>query len=116
MNQQTTELAKETDPLGHTTAYEYNDAGQLTPSKNALGHTTRYEYNNEGQLYSNHRSTGQENPSAMTLGRLTSVTDPLGHTTSQFMDAIGQVSRVTDPGGQRTIDEYDKDNQTHQVN
>jgi RHS repeat-associated protein len=48
---------------------------------------------------------------AYTAGDLTSVTDPLGRTTSQFIDSAGRVVTVTDPLGHRVRRDYDDRNQ-----
>jgi YD repeat-containing protein len=72
------ELLIATDPLRHKTTYEYNSSGQPTVVKNALEKSTTFSY---------------------TLGDLTSVADPLGRTTKQYVDGLGRVMSITQPGG-----------------
>jgi hypothetical protein len=45
-------------------------------------------------------------------GDLVTITDPLGRTTTRFLDGAGRVVQVTDPLGQRTRYEYDRLNTT----
>ncbi len=107
----TSELTKETDPLGHSTSYEYNSLDELTAKKDALGHTTHYEYNSDGQLSTITNPEGHKTTISYQGGEPASVTDPLGRTTKQFVDSLGRVVATTTPGGQQTITEYNNDNQ-----
>ena len=105
------ELHKETDPLGHSTSYEYNSLHELTAKKDALGHTTHYEYNSDGQPSTITNPEGHKTTITYEGGEPSSVTDPLGRTTKQFVDSLGRVVATTMPGGQQTINEYNNDNQ-----
>jgi RHS repeat-associated protein len=107
----TNELTKETDPLGHSTSYEYNSQGELIAKKDALGHTTHYEYNSEGELTVITNPLGHKTTVTYERGEPSTVTDPLGRTTKQFMDVLGRMVSTTTPGGQQTLNEYNNDNQ-----
>jgi len=106
----TNELIKQTDALNHSTKYEYGTKGELLNETDALGHKTSYEYNTSGQPTVVKNALGKKTTLTYELGDLTAVTDPLGRTTKQFVDALGRVGQVTSPGGQRTIYEYNADN------
>ena len=107
----TTEVTKVTDPLGHATTNEYNSLGELTASKDALGHTTNYEYNGDGQPTIITNPLGKKSTITYENGAPAALTDPLGRTTKQFVDAAGRVLATTLPGSQRTTSEYNNDNQ-----
>jgi RHS repeat-associated protein len=112
---ETNELTKVTDPLGHSTAYEYNGLGELTAATDALGHKTHYEYNASGQPTVITNPLGKKTTITYEFGYPTAVTDPLGRTSKQFVDAVGRTDSSMTPGGQRTLYEYNNDNQLAKI-
>ena len=74
-----------TDPLSHQTTLTYNAAGQPLTVTTPAG-TTQFGYDS---------------------GDLATITDPLGRTSSQFIDAVGRLVRTTNAVGQTTTHEYD---------
>ncbi|PKW10641.1 RHS repeat-associated core domain-containing protein [Streptomyces sp. 1222.5] len=104
-------LSDQTDALGNTTAYEYDElgrlskvtapdhgttslgydtAGNLTSRKDANDHTTRYAYDDSG--------------------RLLKITDPLNRSTSYGYDANGNRTSTTNARGQKLTSSYDARN------
>ncbi|WP_131765752.1 RHS repeat protein [Candidatus Protofrankia californiensis] len=69
----------ETNSLGHTTEYHFNDTMQLQRQVDPLDHVTTYEWD--------------------CYARKLAETDPLGVVTSYKRDACGRVVAVTDPIG-----------------
>ncbi len=129
-------LQTTTDPLGHTTAYDWSEDGvNLTALTDALSQTTRLSYdalNNptivtdtlghvsaydySGTLLT--RSTNALNKSTIYTyttagdspqppGLLKAVSDPLGQTTTYAYNEFGQVVTTTDPSGLVTVFGYD---------
>jgi RHS repeat-associated protein len=107
----TNELTKETDPLGHSTTYEYNSQGDLTARTDALGHTTHFEYNSEGLPTVITNPLGKKTTITYQAGAPATATDPLGRTTSQYVDALGRVTSTITPEKQQTLYGYDADNE-----
>jgi RHS repeat-associated protein len=105
------QLASVTDPLNHSVTYSYDTKGNLTSVKDALDRTWRYTYNKVGQLKTAKDPLDHIWTYAYTAGDLTSVTDPLGRTTSRFVDSAGRVVMVTNALGHRVRREYDGLNQ-----
>jgi RHS repeat-associated protein len=68
-----------TDPLGHTTVYQFNDSYQLVTETDPQGHHTHREWDRHD--------------------RLLSLTDALGHTTRYRYDAAGNRTAVVHPDG-----------------
>ena len=93
-----------TDPLGHTTTYQYDCAEPPDRrSTDPLSHTTTTAYDADGNVISTTDPLGQTTTYAYdALNRQTSVTDPLGHTTTTAYDADGNVISATDPLGHTT--------------
>ncbi len=102
----TANLIEATDPLGHTTEFDYGPKGELLTRIDALENGTSLKYNTDGQPISITNPEAEETTLAYENGDLASVTDPLGRTTGQFIDALGRVRAVTTPGGQRTTFAY----------
>ena len=130
------DLTKVVDPVGHETDYSYDTDGDLTSSTThpsaSQADTTAFAYDVLG------RKTCEASPNATASGtvcpaanqpsaagtmswiydadsEMSSVTDPLGHTTSYVHDAEGNVSQVTDPVGNVTETTYDADNRKTSV-
>lgn len=125
-----------TDGNGNTSTYTYDAAGDQTSASNGLGETTTWTYDSYHDpltmtlpsgleweyTYSDGRlATATENPAGGSLssetatytydsaGDLTSVEDPMGHTTSYAYDGEGDVTSETDSLGNTTSYAYDGD-------
>ena len=96
-----------TDPLGHTTTYRFAATGELTDVTDALGQTVSFEIDPVSGRYHEREGTagcsvcgsgsGDESYEYDDQGRLTKVTDALGHITSFTYPAVGEVPEtVTD--------------------
>ncbi|GAT83587.1 hypothetical protein STXM2123_4288 [Streptomyces sp. F-3] len=118
-----------TDPLGHTTAYTYDENGRLVrvarPDGSELrvirgplglptevvgpdGARTTYGYDEHGNRTAVTDPAGKTtHPAYDDAGRLTSVTDALGNTTRVVCDAAGRIVEVTTPSGATTRTERD---------
>ena len=118
-----------TDPLGHTTTWEYDARHLVTARTDARGNKTRYtwtdreerievilpdgattktEYDDRG------RSTATVDPMGHRtslvfddVDRPTGVTNPLSATTRYAWDVQGNLLSITDPNGNVTRHEYD---------
>jgi YD repeat-containing protein len=71
--------------MGNVTAQTYNLVGQTTSQTDPLGNTAHSSYDS---------------------GDLLRVVDPLGRTTSRFLDSAGRVISVIDPLGKTTTYTY----------
>jgi RHS repeat-associated protein len=111
----TSELTSFTNALGEKWTYHYGEHGELLSETDPLDHKTSYEYNSEGQPTSIENALGKKTKLSYEFGYLTSVTDPLGRTTRQFVNALGRVTSATSPQGQRVVYERDADNQITKV-
>ncbi len=107
----TTEVATVTDPLKHKTTYHYGAHGELISKTDPLGHKTTYEYNAAGQVIAITNALGKTTKLTYEFGDLTAITDPLGRKMSAFIDGLGRTGALIMPGGQRTLHEYNLDNQ-----
>lgn len=100
------QLTSITDPLSHTTTFTRDAVGNVTAITDALSHQTILTYSPQGQPVT------VTTPAGTTVfgydgGDLVSVTDPLGRTTTRFVDGLGRLRRVTSPLGQVTMHTYD---------
>ncbi|AJC60510.1 DUF6531 domain-containing protein [Streptomyces sp. 769] len=120
-------LASVTDELGHTSSYTYDDGNLTTVTRpdgrttratyNALGlpveivevdgATWRHEYDARGNQVRTTDPTGAVTSFAYDHGRLSAVTDALGHTRTVASDPAGLPLAVTDPLGHTTVVERD---------
>jgi RHS repeat-associated protein len=114
-------LTSTTNPLGHTTAYGYDNAGNLIKVTSPLGEVTTYGYDTAGRRTttvdplgnvsggtpSAHRTTTAYNA----LDQVTGVTDPGGHTSATAYDATGNPLTRTDANGHTTSYAYNADNE-----
>ncbi len=85
-----------TDPLGHTTEYQYNELGSLSAVTDANGHTTSWDYDLAGRAVS--KTDPLENTWTYTYnirGLLDTVMDPTGETTRYLYDPRGLTAAVT---------------------
>jgi RHS repeat-associated protein len=108
----TSEVATITDPLLHTTTFDYDTHGNRTKVTDALSHQTVYTYNPGGQVTSIRDPLQHTTTFEYTGPDLTKTTDPLGRVTLRFFDAAGRLLAQTDPLGQTTRFVYDKVNLT----
>jgi RHS repeat-associated protein len=122
-------LQSVTNPLGHTTSYQYDSARRLQVLTNALGNQTVYSYDGAGNLVSVQDAMGRlitntydgmrrlvqqvDATGGVTLwrynalGEITSQTDPLGQTTTSVYDGQGRLIQTIDAQGGATIFGYD---------
>jgi|GEM_PF-6334123 len=80
-------LIEEVDPLGYTTYFTYDDAGNLATTKDGRGKTSSTTYDADN--------------------RLIEVEDPDGDVTNTEYNALGEVIKTTDPRGVVTLNVYD---------
>jgi RHS repeat-associated protein len=104
-----------TDPLSHTTSFAYDTLGRLTTVTDALGHQTTFTYNVAGQPLTIANDVSETTQLGYDRGDLVSVTNPLGQSALQYVDAAGRVLRALDPLGQATTYEYSVLNQVTKV-
>ncbi|WP_080485695.1 MULTISPECIES: RHS repeat-associated core domain-containing protein [Burkholderia cepacia complex] len=100
------EIASETDPLGHTTNFGYTN-GCLTQMTDALGHSTTIQCNAAGQRTSVQDALGNTTTYTYRGYDLQSVTDPLSRTTSYVVDALGRRIATRDALSNVTLTQYD---------
>ncbi len=112
----------ETNPLGFTTTYTYNNIGQETevnaPAPSGGGSSggnsdpTLYYYDADGRL---DQMTDPTNASTYYyydgVGNKTAVKDPNGNTTSYAYDSMNRLATVTDPLNHTTVLGYNADGQ-----
>ncbi|SIO94092.1 RHS repeat-associated core domain-containing protein [Vibrio spartinae] len=121
-------ITEQTDPLGHTTVYDYNDHGliekitypdggihQLTWNRNGhlvdettpQGEVIRYRYDILGRLRLRHDSQGVTELSYDRSGRLTKQVLPGGQTRFYEYNAYNKVTKFTDEQGRATTYDYE---------
>ena len=101
-----------TDEVGNKTTYKYDLAGQLVQTNHADGTFTAQGYDLLGRLTSktderHNTTTYAYEPGCDCKDRLTSVTDPLGRTTSTTYDGMSRKTSTTDAAGNPTFYAYD---------
>ena len=128
-------LVSVTDPLGHVVRYEYDTLGRRTKETDALGKSTTYTYDDNGGVSTRtdalnrvtgygydelSRQTGVVDAAGGTVntgydadGRVASVTDPLNHTTSYQYDLAGRRTRTVSPDTGTTVYTYNVDGSLH---
>ena len=98
-----------TDPKGLVQGYAYNVVGDLTSHTDATGAVTRYFYNTTHGLVRIEDPLGR--PVARTeydeAGRVVSLTDAAGHTSTVAHDIDGRQEIITDALGRNTVMSYD---------
>jgi RHS repeat-associated protein len=115
------ELVSTTDAEGVTTAYEYDALRRLTavienykPANQPNNETnvrTEYTYDQNGNRLTIKDGNGHITTFVYdALNRLTSETDPLGHTSAYAYDSIGHRTSMTDANGATTTYTYDDAN------
>lgn len=129
------ELVKATDALGHSMTYEYNAAGDRTLEKDAEGDETKWTYNAthdietettpkgekttykrdaKGNVEAIERPAPGETTQKSTFkhaanGDLESAIDPLGREIKFEYDTYGDLKARTNPAGDKTTWTYNKD-------
>src|SRR5919109_261689 len=113
-------LVQRIDPLGNTTRYGYDSAGNLTSITTPLGNKTTLGYDGAGRLTSLVEPRGNvsgANPANFTWkygydnsDDLTSQTDPLGNLTQIAYDPAGNLSIRTEAKTHKTSYDYDANN------
>src|SRR5574338_167471 len=109
------EIATITDPLNHTTTFEYDERGNRKSIIDALNHKISFLFNPAGQVTSVTDPLQHTTTFEYAGGDLVKMTDPLGRVTQRFVDAAGRLLSHTDPAGQTTRFTYDKLNHVVQV-
>ena len=81
------QLTSVTDPLNHTSTFDYDQNGNLSTVSDPLQHETHFSYNSDGQVATVSDDLSNTMQFGYFGGDLASVTDPLGNTTLQFTDS-----------------------------
>jgi RHS repeat-associated protein len=105
-------MSQRTDPLGHTTKYQYNNLNQLTQITDPLqGITTlSYDLNGNLQTVQDARQQGTNNKTVYTydnFDHLQTRTDPLTRQESYVFDQLGNLTSFTDRRGKVATYQYD---------
>jgi RHS repeat-associated protein len=117
-------LTQMTDPLGHTTAFQYDPMRRLIQSTapSPLNYATKYAYDPDGNLIKVENETGDApNPWQTTVisytptGNMETVTDPEGHVTTYQYDQRDRLWKVTDAENQTTQYLYNPLGRIYQV-
>jgi len=93
------------------------NANLLNSVTDTLSRTTAYTYDSLGNTTSITRLSGTSSPATtsmtydLTFSQVTSVTDPLGHTSTRTLDSNGNVIGTTDPLGHQTALTYNSNGQ-----
>jgi RHS repeat-associated protein len=105
------------DPLGYVWERQYDTAGDLTSASDPLGDTTTTTYDAIGRVVSETSPRGNSAGSSpwryttttayTQWNQLSSVTDPLHHSSSMTYDLDGNVLASTDANGNTTTNTYD---------
>jgi RHS repeat-associated protein len=109
------EIATITDPLDHTTTFDYDANGLLESLTGPLNNETSFTYNPAGQMLTATDPLDRTVQFAYDAGDLVSVTDALDRTVTRYVDAAGRVIRSTNALGETTRYEFDAVNQPSQV-
>ena len=89
------------DPLGHRWTWDWDPVGTPLGSVDPLGHRTRVQINRSGQVTQVTDPLGNSWTASYGNGDLDSLTDPLGRTVTQFVDAAGRRLAGSDAMGAR---------------
>lgn len=94
-------LSSATDGRGRATTYNYDEIGRLIEIERPGVRSTRLTYDAEDNIIAITERPREQRTlySYDGLSRVTSITDPLGHTTSYTYNPIGRVERIVDPVG-----------------
>jgi RHS repeat-associated protein len=101
--------------MTHVTRFGYDSSGCLDTAKDAANRTTNFDCNAVGQITSVTDPLSHTTAFSYAQGDLISSTDPLGSVSSRLVDDGGRVLSVTDPLNYVTSYQYDKLNQLTKV-
>ncbi|MCA9130422.1 MAG: RHS repeat protein, partial [Planctomycetales bacterium] len=102
------DLIRMTDPLGHTTRYEYDVRGRRIQAIDPDGGITSFEYDPDNNLIALTDAVGNRTEFTYDArSRQTSEIDPLGNVIAYEYDAVDNLIRKTDRLGRVTLYEYD---------
>jgi RHS repeat-associated protein len=104
-----------TDGLNHTTNFAYDGLGNLISVTNPLNDQVSFEYNTAGQMISMNDGMDHLTRWSYNGADLVSLTNPLGHVSSRFVDAVGRPISTTDALGHVNKFTYDVLNQVVQA-
>ncbi|WP_455712983.1 RHS repeat-associated core domain-containing protein [Streptomyces phaeochromogenes] len=104
-----------TDPLQHTTAFQYDADNNMKSVIDAENRTTSFTHSPEGQVKTVTDPSGAVTEYTYRNGDLASVKDNEGRTSSQFTDAAGRPAALADTTGSATTLVYDQLNQTREI-
>lgn len=112
-------MSSDTHALGQpeqqTVTYQYFSDNLLESVTDALNRTTSFSYDADGHATSVTRLSGTSNAVTSTatfagpFGQMSSVTDPLGHSSSFSYDQFGNLTTATDALGHQTTFGYNGD-------
>lgn len=106
----------QTDPLGRTTTFHYNDFDELIEVIHPDDSWQRLSYTSLGATASAESSDGlQWQFEHDDRGNLRGVRNPLGQYTSYRLNARGQVLRQENPDGSQIRLDYDRNNRLEQI-
>jgi RHS repeat-associated protein len=102
-------LQSVTDPLQHTTRYQYDGQRQLIDEVDPLGNRTTYGYDAADNQVTVEDALGRVTTYVYDgMRRVVEQIDPLGGITTTTYDAQGDVTSVIDPLGHVTLNTYDQ--------
>ena len=97
-----------TDPLGHTTAIQYDANGNPTTVTDANGHAVQIGYDSFGEATQTTDATGAKTAIAYdSFGNLSTVTDALGNASHYIYDGASRLTQTIDPLGRKSLTSYD---------
>jgi RHS repeat-associated protein len=104
-----------TDPLNHTTTFQYDGVGNLLSITDPLNHQTTFTSNSAGQVATATDAMQNTIQFSYDAGDLIGITDPLGNSTTRFADNVGRLVSVTNALGRITKYTYNPLNQITQI-
>ncbi len=97
-----------TDPMGRTTRWSYDEAGNIATQTDPLGRVTRFSHDGAGRLTSTTHPDGATlETSYNAAGLVAAETDAEEQQTLYAWDGLHQLRSVTDPAGQVTRYDWD---------
>jgi YD repeat-containing protein len=104
-----------TDTLNHTTTFAYDWVGRLTTVTDTLTQQTTFTCHAAGQPVTVTDALNKTTTLTYAGGSIASITSPLGHTQTRFVDGAGRVLHVADSNGAGTRFEYNAVNQVTKI-